>query len=259
MKFKVFFLFALFFPLFAFSKVVDVTNVEEDSDVKLTPGPRKIIVDYFLTETASWLVNKNGAELEKFKLDFQQGFTEVLTERLQKIAPTELFWGAQGVEALPDQGWLVRGEFLKVYSGSRWLRAFVGFGAGQSKLQARIYVYDLSISKTEYVLAFDTGTNAMNLYSPSGAQLAAAGAAWGGALSAMKDAAFLATKGMAWGAGVGVFTSLAMAEPFPIINADQRPGGILAGTGQYQDCAKVACEIRDILNLFADPSSRSKR
>jgi len=72
---------------------------------------------------------------------------------LQKLAPTEQRW----VDNLPDHGWLVAGEFITVYQGSRALRTVVGAGAGETTLQTRVYVYDLDVSKTQYVLAFRTG------------------------------------------------------------------------------------------------------
>ncbi len=73
--------------------------------------------------------------------------------RLNKLAPTEQRW----VNELPDHGWLVAGEFVTVYQGSRALRTAIGLGMGETTLQTNVYVYDLDVSKTQYVLAFRTG------------------------------------------------------------------------------------------------------
>jgi len=123
------------------------------STVKLTPNPPHIYIAPFDTSTGKWLVDRQGADLVNFKEDFQTNFEHQLETRLQKLAPTEQRW----VDNLPDHGWLVAGEFITVYQGSRALRTVVGAGAGETTLQTRVYVYDLDVSKTQYVLAFRTG------------------------------------------------------------------------------------------------------
>jgi Domain of unknown function (DUF4410) len=123
------------------------------SRTELTPNPSHIYIAPFNTSTAKWLVGRDGTELELFKESFQTNFTHTLQERLNKLAPSEPRW----VDDLPDNGWLVSGEFITVYQGSRALRTIVGGGVGESTLQTNVYVYDLSISKTQYVLSFRTG------------------------------------------------------------------------------------------------------
>ncbi len=127
------------------------------SKTQLTPNPPHIYIAPFDTTTGKWLVGRDGleqgAELYNFKQDFQTNFEHQLMIRLTKLAPTEERW----VDDLPDHGWLVAGEFITVDQGSRALRTAVGAGAGQTTLQTRVYVYDLSISKTQYILSFETG------------------------------------------------------------------------------------------------------
>jgi hypothetical protein len=123
------------------------------ANVRLTPNPPKIYIAPFDTSTAKWLVGRDGAELVQFKKDFQTNFTHVLETRLMKLAPTEPRW----IDDLPDHGWLVAGQFITVFQGSRALRTGIGAGTGETTLQCNVYVYDLDISKTEYVLAFRTG------------------------------------------------------------------------------------------------------
>ncbi len=127
---------------------------------RLEPNPPKIYVAPFNTETAKWLIGRQGnfesargLEHEEFIVDFQKQFQQILVERLQRIAPCETRW----VDDLPDEGWLIAGDFKTVYQGSRFLRTVVGFGEGETTLQTRVYVYDLSKSKTKYVFRFDTG------------------------------------------------------------------------------------------------------
>ena len=123
------------------------------STVKLTPNPPHIYIAPFDTSTSKWLVGREGVDLINFKEDFQTNFEHQLETRLNKLAPTEPRW----VNDLPDHGWLVAGEFVTVYQGSRALRTLVGAGTGETTLQTNVYVYDLDVSKTQYVLAFRTG------------------------------------------------------------------------------------------------------
>jgi hypothetical protein len=123
------------------------------STATLTPNPPHIYIAPFNTTDGKWLVGRDGYELVNFKDQFQTNFQHQLEARLTKIAPTEQRW----VDNLPDHGWLVAGEFVTVYQGSRALRTLVGAGLGETTLQTNVYVYDLDISKTQYVLAFRTG------------------------------------------------------------------------------------------------------
>ena len=123
------------------------------ASVKLTPNPPHIYIAPFDTTTGKWLVGREGVDLVNFKEDFQTNFQHQLQIRLEKLAPTEQRW----VNDLPDHGWLVAGEFITVYQGSRALRTAIGLGFGETTLQTNVYVYDLDVSKTQYVLAFRTG------------------------------------------------------------------------------------------------------
>jgi hypothetical protein len=123
------------------------------STTRLTPNPPYIYVAPFDTKTARWLVGRDGMDIVKFKEEFQTNFTLQLQNRLSKMAPSGQRW----LDDLPDHGWLVSGQFITVDQGSRALRTAIGAGAGETTMQTNVYVYDLSISKTQYVLAFRTG------------------------------------------------------------------------------------------------------
>ncbi len=120
--------------------------------VKLTPNPPHIYIAPFDTTVGKWLVGRDGFQLVTFKEDFQTNFSHQLQDRLMKLAPTEMRW-----INLPDHGWLVTGQFVTVFQGSRALRTTIGLGMGETTFQTNVYVYDLDVSKTEYVLAFRTG------------------------------------------------------------------------------------------------------
>lgn len=176
------------------------------SQARLHPNPPKIYVAPFDTETARWLVGRQGNELQEFKRDFSLQFAHILQERLEKIAPTELRW-----VDLPDEGWLVTGEFKTVYQGSRFLRSVVGAGAGETTFQTTVYVYDLSQSKTQYILAFNTGVQQ-------------------------------AGKGGGAGSGEQPAGLSALGDPLAT--------GINAGAGLKLDSTRTAREIRNILMTY---------
>jgi hypothetical protein len=146
------------------------------STVRLTPNPPHIYIAPFDTSTGKWLVGRENVALYNFKKDFQTNFQHQLQNRLMKIAPTEQRW----IDDLPDHGWLVAGEFVTVYQGSRALRTAIGMGAGETTLQTNVYVYDLDVSKTQYVLAFRTGAPNANNDTGSGSGSAPAGLSAGG-------------------------------------------------------------------------------
>jgi hypothetical protein len=129
------------------------------SNVTLTPNPPIIYVAPFRMDHAQVLSGDDRSSLEggfqtvDFKEQFQTQFTHELIKRLTKIAPTEERWQ----DDLPDHGWLVTGDFVTVYQGSRALRTLFASGNGQTTFTTNVYVYDLERSKTQYILAFRTG------------------------------------------------------------------------------------------------------
>ena len=65
--------------------------------------------------------------------------------------------------AAPKAGWLVTGRFTRINSGNRGMRMIVGLGAGGSKMETEVDVYDLAAGRGKPFLHFSTtgGTNAM--------------------------------------------------------------------------------------------------
>lgn len=56
----------------------------------------------------------------------------------------------------PAEGLLIQGKILRVRQGSRALRLGIGFGAGRTRLETSVRVFNLSASATEPWLAFET-------------------------------------------------------------------------------------------------------
>jgi hypothetical protein len=134
---------------------VSTVPAEGVSNARQVRRPAKIWVRPFATNDGMWL--KDTAEPEQRAM-IQDWLTGSLLRHLPEIAPTFLL-----EDEPPDAGWLVSGRFLRVDPGSRTGRLFFGsFGAGASKLETRVNVYDLAVSPTEPILTFTT-TGGSNL------------------------------------------------------------------------------------------------
>ncbi|MCE0484512.1 MAG: DUF4410 domain-containing protein [Methylacidiphilales bacterium] len=104
--------------------------------------PQQIYVEGFDTTQGEWNVDRQGTEL----VDFQQNLQTMLTtgvssDLTNKLVPASATPSAQSLPA--QNAWVIRGEFVRVNQGSRALRALVGFGAGGTKLETIVHVYDL--------------------------------------------------------------------------------------------------------------------
>ena len=69
--------------------------------------------------------------------------------------------------ALPPDGWLVRGVFTEIDTGSTLRRAVIGFGSGKTDMEVQVGVSDLATNPTESFLVFGTVTDPSRL--PGGA------------------------------------------------------------------------------------------
>jgi len=96
-----------------------------------------------------------------FKKHAEKLISDYLVKNLSAhVAPAEAVKDAKG--RVRGQGWLVTGQFVRVYTGSRVLRAGVGLGAGGTKMETRVQVRDLA-SRGRPFMTFETtgGSNAM--------------------------------------------------------------------------------------------------
>ena len=137
-------------------KKVDVLTARPPSK-----APAQIFVKPPTFYDAGLRVDRRGARLETFKHDMQERFTRTLVRRLSRyVAP------AQAVAATAPlsrgNNWLLTSRFDRVNQGSRLLRSFIGFGAGGTKLETSVVVYDLSRRPPRAFLLIQTtgGSNA---------------------------------------------------------------------------------------------------
>ena len=134
---------------------------EKRSAGKGVQKPVKIYVAEFGTGSAS--VKIAGSE-NKDPDAFKKKIAALLHNYTVKgvsdhVAPAE---SAARTTGLPKKGWLVTGEFVRINTGSRLLRAGIGLGAGGSKMETRVSVFDLTGNGQPF-LTFETtgGSNAM--------------------------------------------------------------------------------------------------
>jgi len=130
-------------------------SVEKGTEQSTSRMPQKVYVALFDVSHGAFKVDREGKELADFKQNLQlmlrTGMTTDLSRRLISAVPANRQSGVH-----PENAWLIRGEFTKVNQGSRLLRGAIGFGAGGTKVETKVYVYDLNQSDTVPFLTFAT-------------------------------------------------------------------------------------------------------
>jgi hypothetical protein len=123
--------------------------------------PSMVYVMNFSSVHGDWEVDREGTALADFQKNLQlmlrTGLVKEITDKLvPSVAETRLD------HRRAENAWLIRGEFTTVKQGSRLLRSAIGFGAGGTKLETRVQVYDLAENPDTPFLTFSTtgGSNA---------------------------------------------------------------------------------------------------
>lgn len=136
-------------------------SVRSESRTRSQPArkPVKIYVaDFDAAHGDFKIVGDEAKNPAAFKKHAAKIMTDYLVKNLSAhVAPAE-----PATRRVSDRGWLVTGQFVRVYTGSRILRAGVGLGAGGTKMETRVQVYDLA-NRGKPFLKFETtgGSNAM--------------------------------------------------------------------------------------------------
>lgn len=134
---------------------VKTVPVGGERDAVKVRRPAEIWIRPFATDNGMW--QKAAAPMDK-RIEIRDWLSGSLLRDLATIAPARLL-----ADEMPTSGWLVTGRFLRVQPGSRLGRMFLGgIGAGASKLETAVDVYDLAVSATQPILSFTT-TGGSNL------------------------------------------------------------------------------------------------
>ncbi len=132
--------------------VRDVTRTEPMPPARL---PDQVLVVPFTFSEEGLRVDRSGAELETTKFQLQELMTRNLVRRLPKyVAPGKAI--ASNAPLPPGNKWLIRGNFDKVYQGSRLMRSVIGLGTGRTFMETTVDVYDLSNSTPRRFLRITT-------------------------------------------------------------------------------------------------------
>jgi hypothetical protein len=120
--------------------------------------PSEIYLRPFDISSGKW---EGNTRKEPKRREIRDWLMAELEQRLGEIAPTRVLAPASPArdtagDDLPKSGWLVTGRFIRVNPGSKFQRMFIGLGAGGSRLETKISVYDLAVSPTEPLITFLT-------------------------------------------------------------------------------------------------------
>lgn len=134
---------------------VSVTDVRQSPLVGVPAiKPAFIVVAPFSIDPGQFNVDRTGAELEDFKQNLQKMmYTALVADIRTHLVPS------QAVGAMPSIGgnyWMVTGVFVRVNQGSRFLRSAIGFGAGGTKLETQVAVYNMAGQEPTPFLTFAT-------------------------------------------------------------------------------------------------------
>jgi len=117
--------------------------------------PELVCVLPFTTAHGEFNVDRTGKELADFKENLQAtlqtAMIDDLCDRLVPAVPAR-----RSDWSKTKNAWLVRGKFTIVNQGSRLLRTAVGFGAGRTRIETQVDVYDLAGNSATPFLIFAT-------------------------------------------------------------------------------------------------------
>ena len=122
--------------------------------------PKQIFVAEFDTRKGAFHLHRSGDELATLRQKTANVLADYLVSDLSRsVIPATRQDASRHGRA---DAWLVTGEFVRVSEGSRALRGLIGLGAGGTKMETVVRVYDLSHLSEEPVLQFETsgGSNA---------------------------------------------------------------------------------------------------
>lgn len=129
-------------------------SVEPKKSISSTASiapPSIIYVHLFDTTTGLWEGPVAG---DTARERIARSLGENLESRIGEIVPTAKL--VQAETPTPSDGWLVTGKIIRVNPGGKWTRLMIGLGAGGSKFETEVSVFDLTHSAVEPILVFST-------------------------------------------------------------------------------------------------------
>ncbi|MCE0523522.1 MAG: DUF4410 domain-containing protein [Methylacidiphilales bacterium] len=130
-------------------------SVEDGTEHATPKMPEIVYVTDFGAAHGDFQVDRTGKDLAEFKQNLQLMLKTAMTTDLTDRLVPAVAWRKSDASRHKN-AWLVRGEFTTVYQGSRLLRGAIGFGAGATKLETHVEVYDLSQNSGTPFMTFST-------------------------------------------------------------------------------------------------------
>ncbi len=133
--------------------------VSEEAEVNL--APKQIWVDSFSMDLAKESIDKSGREYHLFKTEIPFKLQEEVVKSLMKIAASKPLW----VTTVPQDIWIIKGNITyigdSVSEQGFWRRFTKNFNnsLGIQRVRTEVFVYDSTLSKENYVIKFETGSN----------------------------------------------------------------------------------------------------
>jgi hypothetical protein len=122
---------------------VSVKDVLQLKNNPPSRAPEQVFVAPFTSSDDAIRVDRSGADLAKFQFQLSELMTRNLVLRLSKhVGPSTAV--AKNAPLPRGNYWLIRGNFDRVYQGSRLLRSVIGLGTGATLMETTVEVYDLS-------------------------------------------------------------------------------------------------------------------
>ncbi|HEY0793494.1 MAG TPA: DUF4410 domain-containing protein [Chthoniobacterales bacterium] len=155
--------------LLSFAGCASVSVTSERADGTHRPAGRPTVLylkDFSFPQQAAIRADRTGRDLAAFEYGLQTSLRTQLVRSLEGYGlPVTVVTSADELKGLRrrQMAWLITGQFTRVNQGSRALRVALGLGAGGTKMETAVHVYDLSQRGREQPLfSFSTtgGSNA---------------------------------------------------------------------------------------------------
>jgi hypothetical protein len=137
-------------------------SVKDLKQTGVVTKPAHIYVAPFDTTRGTFKIagDPTGAKSPAFRQNVATVLADYTVQNVTKhVAPASKV----SPGAAPRSGWIVTGRFVRVNTGSRGLRVLVGLGAGGTKMETEVEVFDAASGGKTPFLHFSTtgGSNAM--------------------------------------------------------------------------------------------------
>ena len=147
--------------ILAFASCASI-SVQPNTESTSSKLPQKIYIAGFDATHGEFKVDREKDELVAFQSNLQYMLQTAMVIDISKRLGISTVEAYADQDFHPENAWVIRGEFTRVNQGSRLLRSTIGFGAGGTKMETNVYVYDLNQGFKKPFLTFSTtgGSNA---------------------------------------------------------------------------------------------------